>query len=118
MIDLYIRPSEPIIRSLLQVERVMFVCLGCRSGHQSIEDRGIVFDSRTIQPYVQVITIARTFDIRVVYRIKKIYNLLLKNLVTCPLIKKQKIWFPNDVHGLQKSNQPHAKIPERPQKNW
>lgn len=47
MVDFYVRPSEPVVRSLLQVKRVMLVGLRRGPRHQSVEDRGIPFDART-----------------------------------------------------------------------
>lgn len=47
MIHFYVRPSEAVVRSLLQVKRVEFVCLCCGSGHQAIKYRWVSFDART-----------------------------------------------------------------------
>jgi len=47
MVHLYVRPSETVVRSLLQIERVKFICLGCGAGHQPVKHRRIVFNTRT-----------------------------------------------------------------------
>lgn len=48
MINLDIRPSDSVSRPLLQVEGVEFVCLRGGSGHQSVENRRIVFYPGTV----------------------------------------------------------------------
>lgn len=43
MIDLNIGPGEPIVRPLLQVERVELIGLRRRTGHEAVENSRIVF---------------------------------------------------------------------------
>lgn len=47
MVDLDVGPSETVVRSLLQIERVEFIGLGRGSWHQPVEHRRISFDART-----------------------------------------------------------------------
>lgn len=47
MIDFYISPSVPVVRSLLQIERVKLIRLRRRTRHQPIKYSRIPFDART-----------------------------------------------------------------------
>jgi hypothetical protein len=42
-----VRPREAVVRPLLQVESVMFVCLRGGSGHQTVENSRVVFYTGT-----------------------------------------------------------------------
>lgn len=48
MIDFYIGPCVPVVRSLLQIERMEFIRLCRRTRHQTIEYRWISFNARTV----------------------------------------------------------------------
>lgn len=48
MVHFDIRPSEPVVRPLLQIERVELVGLSRRSRHQMVEHGGVAFYSRAI----------------------------------------------------------------------
>lgn len=48
MVHFDIRPSEPVVRPLLQIERVELVGLSRRSWHQMVEHGGVAFYSRAI----------------------------------------------------------------------
>lgn len=45
MVDLDVRPRVAVVRSLLQIERVEFVRLRRRAGHQPIEHGRIAIDA-------------------------------------------------------------------------
>jgi hypothetical protein len=47
MINFYVSPRIAIILSLLEIKCMVFVGLCCRSRHQSIENCGVSFNSRT-----------------------------------------------------------------------
>lgn len=49
MVHLDIRPSEAIIRPLLQVKSMELVGLRRGTGHQPVENRWVVFDTRAKQ---------------------------------------------------------------------
>lgn len=48
MVHFDVRPSEPIVRPLLQIERVELVGLSRRSRHQMVEHGWVAFYSRAI----------------------------------------------------------------------
>lgn len=54
MVHFDVRPSEPVVRPLLQIERVELVGLSRRSRHQMVEHGGVAFYSRAIIGELQI----------------------------------------------------------------
>lgn len=77
VVDLDVRPSVSVFRSLLQIERVLFVRLRRGTGHQAIEHCGISVDAGAI--VVQARTQNRDIrksDFTALYRQKSYTNTL------------------------------------------
>lgn len=98
MVDLDVRPGEPVVRPLLEVKGVELVGLRRGSGHQPIENRRVVFDTGARQKEIEEKSApADAIEIYHVNGDQKAKKYRLKNTM-----------------AYKNSDQPHAKVPEGP----